>query len=155
MPQAACEGRELHWPRGKVLGGSSALNGMIYARGHRSDYDTWAYLGNEGWGYDDVLPLFKRSEDFDRGESAYHGAGGPLRVLSRSEPHPVIAALAAAAQEAGVPFNDDHTRHPQRGASGSAAAPRPPAAPQPSLRTSSIRSCGCAASRACASPTPR
>ena len=108
VPQAACAGRELHWPRGKVLGGSSALNGMIYARGHRSDYDTWAYLGNEGWGYDDVLPLFKRSEDFDRGESAYHGAGGPLHVLSRYEPHPVIAALADAAQGAGVPFNDDH-----------------------------------------------
>jgi choline dehydrogenase len=108
LPQAACAGRELHWPRGKVLGGSSALNGMIYARGHRSDYDTWAYLGNEGWGYDDVLPLFRRSEDFDRGASAYHGAGGPMHVLSRYEPHPAIAALTAAAQEAGVPFNDDH-----------------------------------------------
>ena len=88
LPQAACAGRELHWPRGKVLGGSSALNGMIYARGHRSDYDTWAYLGNDGWGYDDVLPLFRRSEDFDRGESAFHGAGGPLHVLTRYEPHP-------------------------------------------------------------------
>jgi choline dehydrogenase len=108
VPQAACADRELHWPRGKVLGGSSALNGMIYARGHRSDYDTWAYLGNAGWGYDDVLPLFKRSEDFDRGESAYHGAGGPMHVLSRYEPHPVISAMAEAAQEAGVPFNDDH-----------------------------------------------
>ena len=91
-------GRELHWPRGKVLGGSSALNGMIYARGHRSDYDTWAYLGNDGWSYDDVLPVFKRSEDFDRGESEYHGAGGPLHVLSRYEPHPVNAAVVAAAR---------------------------------------------------------
>ncbi len=108
VPQAACAGRELHWPRGKVVGGSSALNGMIYARGHRSDYDTWAYLGNEGWGFDDVLPLFRRSEDFDRGASAYHGAGGPVRVLSRYEPHPVNAAAVAAAQEAGIPFNDDH-----------------------------------------------
>jgi choline dehydrogenase len=108
LPQAACAGRELHWPRGKVLGGSSALNGMIYARGHRSDYDTWAYLGNNGWGYDDVLPLFKRSEDFDRGASAYHGAGGPLHVRSRYEPHPVNAAAVAAAQEAGIAFNDDH-----------------------------------------------
>jgi choline dehydrogenase len=107
IPQAACAGRQLQWPRGKVLGGSSALNGMIYARGHRSDYDTWAYLGNDGWAYDDVLPLFKRSEDFDRGESDYHGAGGPLQVLSRYEPHPVIAAAVAAAQEAGIPFNDD------------------------------------------------
>jgi choline dehydrogenase len=108
VPQAACAGRELHWPRGKVLGGSSALNGMIYARGHRSDYDTWAYLGNEGWGYEDVLPLFKRSEDFDQGESAFHGSGGPLHVLSRYEPHPVNAAVVAAAQEAGIPFNDDY-----------------------------------------------
>ena len=108
VPQGACAGRELHWPRGKVLGGSSALNGMIYARGHRSDYDTWAYLGNEGWGYEDVLPLFKRSEDFDQGASAFHGSGGPLHVLSRYEPHPVNAAVVAAAQEAGIPFNDDY-----------------------------------------------
>ena len=108
VPQAACAGRELHWPRGKVLGGSSALNGMIYARGHRSDYDAWASLGNEGWGYDDVLPLFKRSEDFDRGASAYHGVGGPLHVQSRYEPHPLNAAVVAAAQEAGIAFNDDY-----------------------------------------------
>jgi choline dehydrogenase-like flavoprotein len=106
-PQAGCAGRELHWPRGKVLGGSSALNGLIYVRGHRSDYDGWAAAGNEGWGYDDVLPLFKRSEDFDRGADEYHGSGGPLSVVSRYEPHPLIAAAVAAAQEAGVPFNDD------------------------------------------------
>ena len=108
MPQAACAGRELHWPRGKVLGGSSALNGMIYTRGHRSDYDGWAALGNDGWRYDDVLPVFKRSEDFDRGASEYHGVGGPQRVLSRYEPHPVNAAVVAAAQEAGIEFNDDY-----------------------------------------------
>jgi choline dehydrogenase len=107
-PQQHAGNRSLHWPRGKVLGGSSALNGMIYARGHRSDYDTWAYLGNEGWGYEDVLPLFKRSEDFDQGESAFHGSGGPLHVLSRYEPHPVNAAVVDAAQEAGIPFNDDY-----------------------------------------------
>jgi choline dehydrogenase len=81
---------------------------MIYIRGHRSDFDTWAYLGNDGWGYDDVLPLFKRSEDFDRGPSDYHGAAGPMRVITEYDPHPVIAAAVAAAQEAGVPFNDDH-----------------------------------------------
>jgi choline dehydrogenase len=108
VPQAACEDRRLHLPRGRVLGGSSALNGMIYIRGHRSDFDTWAYLGNDGWGYEDVLPLFKRSEDFDRGPSDYHGAGGPMRVITEYEPHPVIAAAVAAAQEAGVPFNEDH-----------------------------------------------
>ena len=108
VPQSACAGRELHLPRGKVLGGSSALNGMIYVRGHRSDYDTWAYLGNAGWGYDDVLPLFKRSEDFDLGPSDYHGAGGPLRVLSQYDVHPFHTSVVAAAQEAGIPFNDDH-----------------------------------------------
>jgi choline dehydrogenase len=108
VPQAACADRELGLPRGKVLGGSSALNGMIYIRGHRSDFDGWASLGNPGWGYDDVLPLFKRSEDFDRGASTYHGAGGPLPVTTRYEPHPVTAAAVAASQEAGIPFSDDH-----------------------------------------------
>ena len=107
VPQVACAGRELHWPRGRVLGGSSALNGMIYVRGHRGDYDGWAACGNDGWGYDDVLPLFRRSEDFDRGTDEYHGAGGPLSVITRYEPHPVTAAAVEAAQEAGVPFNDD------------------------------------------------
>jgi choline dehydrogenase len=108
VPQAACADRRLHLPRGKVLGGSSALNGMIYIRGHRSDYDTWAYLGNAGWAHDDVLPLFKRSEDFDRGSSEHHGVGGPMRVMADYEPHPVIAAAVAASQEAGIPFRDDH-----------------------------------------------
>ncbi len=81
---------------------------MIYARGHRSDYDTWAHLGNAGWRYEDVLPLFTRSEDFDQGASEYHGAGGPVHVISRYEPHPLQASIVAAAQEAGIPFNDDH-----------------------------------------------
>jgi choline dehydrogenase len=80
---------------------------MIYVRGHRGDYDGWAAGGNDGWGYDDVLPLFKRSEDFDRGADEYHGAGGPLSVITRYEPHPLTAAAVEAAQEAGVPFNDD------------------------------------------------
>jgi choline dehydrogenase len=108
VPQAACRDRELQWPRGKVLGGSSSLNGMIYIRGHRSDFDTWAYLGCAGWSYDDVLPVFKRSEDFDRGASDYHGAGGPLPVLTTYEPHAVEAALVDASVQAGIPFNDDH-----------------------------------------------
>jgi choline dehydrogenase len=107
-PQQACAGRRLRWPRGKVVGGSGALNGMAYIRGHRLDYDGWAYHGCPGWSYEDVLPVFKRSEDFDRGASHFHGAGGPLRVTTRYEPHPLIAAVVAAAQEAGIPFNDDH-----------------------------------------------
>jgi choline dehydrogenase len=115
VPQSGCNGRQLDIPRGKVLGGSSSLNGMIYIRGHRSDYDAWAADGCEGWGYEDVLPLFKRSEDFSRGESEYHGAGGPLRVTADYEPHPLHAAAVAAAQEIGIPFNDDHNGPAQDG----------------------------------------
>ncbi|MBX5443258.1 MAG: GMC family oxidoreductase N-terminal domain-containing protein, partial [Solirubrobacteraceae bacterium] len=114
-PQRACTSRRLHWPRGRVLGGSSALNGMIYVRGSRADYDTWAHLGNRGWAYDDVLPLFKRSEDFDGGAGPYHGTGGPLRVMSRYEPHPVIADAIAATQDLGIPANDDCNAERQEG----------------------------------------
>jgi choline dehydrogenase len=107
-PQEACAGRRLRWPRGRVLGGSGALNGMAYIRGHRLDYDGWAYHGCPGWSFDEVLPVFKRSEDFDRGGSEYHGVGGPLPVITRYEPHPLIASMVAASQQAGIPFNDDH-----------------------------------------------
>jgi choline dehydrogenase len=107
-PQEALHGRCLYWPRGKVLGGSGALNGMVYIRGHRLDYDGWAYHGCPGWAWDDVLPVFKSLEDFDRGADDLHGAGGPLRITTRYEPHPLLASMVAAAQEAGVPFNDDH-----------------------------------------------
>ena len=115
VPQPGCNGRTLDIPRGKVLGGSSCLNGMIYIRGHPSDYDAWAAGGCEGWGYDDVLPLFRRSEDFSRGESEYHGVGGPLRVTADYEPHPLLAAVLEAAQEIGIPRNDDHNGPTQDG----------------------------------------
>jgi choline dehydrogenase len=107
-PQEGCAGRRLYWPRGKVMGGSGALNGMVWIRGHRLDYDGWAYHGCPGWGWDDVLPVFRSIEDFDRGADELHGAGGPVRVTTRYEPHPMLAAMVAAAQEAGVPYNDDH-----------------------------------------------
>jgi choline dehydrogenase len=107
-PQEACAGRRLTWPRGKVLGGTTTLNGMAYIRGHRLDYDGWAYHGCPGWSYDDVLPLFKRSEDFDAGASEFHGGGGPMRVTTQYEPHPLIADMVAASQQAGIPFNADH-----------------------------------------------
>jgi choline dehydrogenase len=107
VPQEYCHNRELHWPRGKVLGGSSSLNGMIYMRGHRADYDTWAYQGNAGWDFDRVLPYFCKSEDFDGGESEWHGVGGPLHVLSKYEPHPLNAAVVAAGQEVGYPYTED------------------------------------------------
>jgi choline dehydrogenase len=112
-PQEHCHGRRLFWPRGKVLGGTSTMNGMAYIRGHRLDFDGWAYHGCPGWSWEDVLPLFKRSEDCDRGENAYRGAGGPLHVTTRYEPHPVIAAMLQAAIEAGIPPNDDHNGGPE------------------------------------------
>jgi len=95
------------WPRGKVLGGSSALNGMIYIRGAKSDYDAWAYNGAPGWSYADVLPYFKKSEDHEDGPGEYHGAGGPLPVTRIREPNPATIAMIEAAAEIGVPKNDD------------------------------------------------
>src|ERR1700722_11176440 len=95
------------WPRGKVLGGSSALNGMIYIRGAKSDFDAWAYNGAPGWSYRDVLPYFKKSEDYEGGADSYHGAGGPLPVTHIKEPNPATLAMIEAAVETGVPRNDD------------------------------------------------
>ena len=95
-PQEALHGRQLYWPRGKVLGGSGALNGMVYIRGHRLDYDGWAYHGCPGWCWDDVLPFFRGLEDFDREPDELHGVGGPLRIMTRYEPHPMLASMVAA-----------------------------------------------------------
>ncbi|MGH2896499.1 MAG: GMC family oxidoreductase [Solirubrobacteraceae bacterium] len=107
-PQAEADDRTLHWPRGKVLGGSSCLNGLIHVRGARTDYEEWVRLGAEGWGWDDVLPAFVRMEDFDGGSSELHGSGGPLRIMSRYELAPVHEAIVAAAQEIGVAHNPDY-----------------------------------------------
>ncbi|MEO0831213.1 MAG: GMC family oxidoreductase N-terminal domain-containing protein, partial [Pseudomonadota bacterium] len=84
VPQEHCNGRQIHWPRGRVVGGSGSINGMLYVRGHASDYDNWAYMGNPGWDYESVLPNFKKSEDFEGGESEFHGVGGPLHVTTNS-----------------------------------------------------------------------
>ena len=100
-------GRRMFLPRGKGLGGSSAINGMVYIRGLRRDYDEWAALGNPGWSYDEVLPYFKRSEDNARGACAVHGSGGPLHV-SDSELHfPISRSLLEGARQAGLPLTDD------------------------------------------------
>ena len=107
-PQPGCNGRQLHWPRGKTLGGSSSLNGMIYVRGHWSDYNAWAYEGNVGWDFESVLPYFTKSEDFDRGADGYHKTGGLLRVNTTYDPHPVTKAIVEAAVEVGHPFTDDY-----------------------------------------------
>lgn len=108
VPQEHAHDRTLFWPRGKTLGGSSSLNGMIYVRGHASVYDAWAQQGNEGWGYADVLPYFKKSEDYELGADDYHGAGGPLHVTVNYTPHPVTQAMVDAAVQAGHPYNPDH-----------------------------------------------
>lgn len=115
-PQPGAAGRSLYWPRGKVLGGSSAINAMIYIRGHHADFDGWANDGCDGWGYADVLPYFKRSEDNVRGASAFHGVGGPLRVEDPSDPSPVSEAFVAAAEAVGISRNDDFNGAEQAGA---------------------------------------
>ena len=115
-PQRHAFGRRLFWPRGKVMGGSSAINAMIYIRGHRADYDAWAAAGNDGWGYDEMLPYFRRSEHNERGQSPYHGTGGPLNVADLRDPNPLSLAFVEAAEEAGLPANDDFNGAWQEGA---------------------------------------
>ena len=108
-------GRALAWPRGKVLGGSSSLNGLLYVRGQPQDYDGWAQAGNTGWGWDDVLPLFKRSQDQERGDGPAHGTGGPLAVSDIRMSRPICDAWIEAAQTAGYPFNPDCNDGAQEG----------------------------------------
>ncbi len=114
-PEPGLNGRQMGLPVGRVLGGSSSINGMIYIRGQREDYDAWARLGNRGWGYDDVLPLFRRSEDQQRGADPFHGTGGPLAVSDPRSSFPVVRAFMAAAQEAGLPANGDFNGAMQEG----------------------------------------
>ena len=106
-PQPGLGGRRGFQPRGKVLGGSSSVNAMIYMRGHASDYDHWAAQGNEGWGWSDVLPYFKRSETNERGADAWHGAEGPLNVADLRSPNPLSHAFVQAGVQAGYAHNAD------------------------------------------------
>jgi choline dehydrogenase len=103
------------WPRGKVLGGSSSINGTIYIRGHAADYDAWAREGARGWSYADVLPYFKRAERNDLGESEYHGVRGPLSVQSLRYVHPLTRRFVEAAEQSGLPFNPDVNGASQHG----------------------------------------
>ena len=107
QPDPGLSGRSLQWPRGKVLGGSSSLNGLLYVRGQPQDYDHWAELGNPGWSYDDVLPFFKVSEDQEQGENRFHGVGGPQKVSDLRLRRPIAEKFIAAAVESGIPFNPD------------------------------------------------
>lgn len=107
VPQQHLNGRKLYWPRGRVLGGSSSINGMVYIRGHASDYDRWAQTGLTGWGWSDVLPYFRRSEHSERGGDEFHGEGGPLHTSTRCLPHVLNDAFIDAAVEAGFPRTTD------------------------------------------------
>jgi choline dehydrogenase len=115
-PEPGLDFRRNYLPRGRVLGGSSSLNAMIYIRGNRADYDEWAAMGFDGWGYEDVLPYFKRAEDNERGASRYHGVGGPLSVSESRSMHPVVEAWVEAAGQAGIPHNEDVNGATQDGA---------------------------------------
>jgi len=115
VPQPGLNGRRGYQPRGKVLGGSSSINAMIYARGHAQDYDDWAAQGNPGWCFADVLPYFKRSEHNERGADALHGQGGPLNVMDLRSPNPFLASFIEAGQQAGYRLNTDFNGPEQEG----------------------------------------
>ncbi|WP_372525157.1 GMC family oxidoreductase [Piscinibacter sp.] len=115
VAQAGLNGRRGYQPRGKVLGGSSSVNAMVYTRGQREDYDHWAAEGNPGWGFDDVLPYFKKSEHNERGADALHGGDGPLNVMDLRSPNRFSAVFVAAAQQAGFPLNPDFNGLNQEG----------------------------------------
>ncbi|MDM7943876.1 MAG: choline dehydrogenase [Hydrogenophaga sp.] len=114
-PQPGLNGRRGYQPRGKVLGGSSSINAMIYARGHAADYDGWAAQGNPGWSYADVLPYFKRAEHNERGADALHGQGGPLNVMDLRSPNPFLGAFIEAGRQAGFAHNPDFNGPEQEG----------------------------------------
>lgn len=114
-PNPALGGRQIYWPRGKTLGGSSSINGLIYIRGQAADYDHWRQLGNRGWGYEDVLPYFRKSEDQENGADAFHGVGGPLSITNIRERNPLCEALIASAGRNGIPHNPDFNGASQEG----------------------------------------
>ena len=107
--------RRIDWPRGKVLGGSSALNGLLYIRGDRHDYDNWKRLGNKGWGYDKVLPYFKKFECQENGENEYHGVDGELKVSNLRLKREIAELFIQASQEIGIPYNPDCNGEQQEG----------------------------------------
>jgi len=115
-PEPGLDGRQVFQPRGKVLGGSSSINGLLYVRGQHEDYDRWRQRGNIGWGFDDVLPYFKKAENQTRGADDYHGIGGPLSVSDWRHADPLSEAFVKAAVEAGIPFNPDFNGATQEGA---------------------------------------
>ena len=114
-PVATLDGRSLYWPRGRVLGGSSTINGMIYVRGNRHDYDRWAQMGLAGWSYEDVLPAYRRSEGHVERDGAYHGTEGELTVCRARGANPLFDTFVEAGRQAGWPVNDDFNGAEQEG----------------------------------------
>jgi choline dehydrogenase len=114
-PEPELNGRQVFQPRGKTLGGSSSINGLLYVRGQHEDYDRWRQRGNAGWGYDDVLPYFKMAENQARGADQFHGAGGPLPVSDMIQVEPLSKAFIQAAVETGLPYNPDFNGASQEG----------------------------------------
>ncbi len=114
-PEPELGGRSINWPRGRVLGGSSSINGLAYVRGQPEDYDHWRQLGNPGWSWDDVLPAFKKLEDSEVGDARIRGKGGPLRVSGPIYRSPLMDAFIDAAEAAGIPRNPDYNGERQEG----------------------------------------
>lgn len=114
-PQEELNNRKLYWPRGKVMGGSSALNAMVYIRGHAKDFDRWDAEGATGWNYDNVLPYFKRSESYSKGGNFYRGDSGPLKVTHKASDNPLFEAFIEAGMQAGYPYSEDINGAQQEG----------------------------------------
>ncbi|MYF88750.1 MAG: choline dehydrogenase [Boseongicola sp. SB0676_bin_33] len=114
-PSPRTNNRAIQWPRGKVLGGSSSINGLVYVRGHRSDFDQWAQMGNKGWSYDEVLPYFKKSESHVDRDDAFHGSRGELKITRGALASPLFDAFLDACRQAGHPFTDDFNGSEQHG----------------------------------------
>jgi choline dehydrogenase len=113
--EPALDGRRLYLPRGRMIGGCSSINAMIYLRGNRADYDEWAAGGAAGWSYDEILPYYKRGEDNERGENEFHGVGGPQAVSDSRSMHPLVDLMMDAAVASGMPANPDLTGATQDG----------------------------------------
>lgn len=115
VPQKQLNNRRMHYPQGRTLGGSTSINAMIYIRGAASDYETWKSLGNDGWGYEDVLPFFRKAENNERLNDRYHGTGGPMNVTEQAAHNDLSKAYVRAAQELGLPYNADFNGASQDG----------------------------------------
>ena len=115
QPIPGLNGRSIDWPRGKTLGGSSSINGLLYVRGQPQDYDHWRQLGNAGWSWDDIKPLFKKLENWEGGDDEVRGTGGPLSVSKNRVDREIVTALIRSGVAAGYPWTEDYNQENQEG----------------------------------------